>query len=374
MSLPDSDKSADSAITLSIDSLLNERHAVHQGTLQQPEGGGRWAGSFRGRRRGHGSDFDDLRPYSPGDELRHVDWKASARSNTLYTRLYREEREHRVTLVTDMRRTMYTGTTILRSVQACRFTARLLWQSIESGSRLCVIAVSDSGLTVSDNRIGDGAAIDACALLARRFLALQAQYRRAKSCDNAAPTPAGSDLPISGGHAQRHGQATTTAEPPSRPSRPESSPDALISPGSSDQHETGSHITLDQVARWLCTQRQLHGSLIWLSAFDHLGKHFDDAMNTLSRVNRQAAVHMDDGMLEQGLPTGLYGYRSGDWHDRRTRSATLDRGHAKQLQQRLSQQKQRRMERFTALRIPLHHSGTGKNEIVAALRHSGHLP
>ncbi len=322
--------SADASVTVSLESLLNERHTVRESTLRQPAGTGQWAGNFRGERRGHGTDFDDLRPYSAGDELRHVDWKASARSNVLYTRLYREEREHRVTLVTDLRRSMFTGTKALRSARACQLTARLLWQAIESGSRLCVIVVQDKGLAVSDNRAGHSAAIDACALLSRRFEAGSTQ----------------SDV----------------------------ADEKLMMLDRERKHATETDLTLEQVARWLSAQHQLHGSVIWISAFDQLGDQFDEAMNTLSQATRQAAIHLDDDMLEQGLPVGHYGYRSRTLPHRSHRAVTLGRRQVRQLQQQLLLQKQQRDDRFSSLLIPLLNSGAGKTEIVATLRQSGHLP
>ena len=298
--------------------------------MRQAAGTGQWAGNFRGSRRGHGTDFDDLRPYSAGDELRHVDWKASARSNALYTRLYREEREHRVTLLTDLRSSMFTGTHALRSAKACQLSARLLWQATESGSRLCVIGILDAGLAVSDNRAGHNAAIDACALLARHF---EAQARS-------------SDTPC----------------------------EKLISLDPEGKHGSEADLTLEQVARWLSAQRQLHGSVIWLSAFDQLGKYFDQAMNMLSQATRQAAIHIDDDMLEQGLPAGHYGYRSGPLHHRSHQAVTLGRRQLRQLQQHLNLQKQQRSARFSSLLVPLLNSGSGKMDIVATLRQSGHLP
>lgn len=331
------DKHADPAVTVSLQSLLDERHTLRDSTMQQPAGSGRWTGNFRGARRGHGTDFDDLRHYSPGDELRHIDWNASARTDTLHTRLYREEREHRVTFITDLRRSMFTGTRALRSAKACHLTARLLWQAIECGSRACIVIICDNGLAVSDSGGGHRAAIDACALLVRRFQAVQPE--------NGKPDP-----PL-----------------------PESHPDELIST-TSLAADADSMMTLEQVAHWLSAHRQLHGSLIWVSAFDQPGQHFNEAMNVLSQETRQIAIHVDDDMLEQGLPPGHYGYRSGNWHERTQRTINLSRKNAGQLKHYLLLQKQQRIDRFSELLIPLLNSDDGHAQIVASLRQSGHLP
>ncbi|MEZ4216944.1 MAG: DUF58 domain-containing protein [Myxococcota bacterium] len=58
------------------------------------------------RKRGEGSDFEALREYVPGDDPRHVDWKATARRGRLMTRLHRHERSHRVVIAVDASRLM----------------------------------------------------------------------------------------------------------------------------------------------------------------------------------------------------------------------------------------------------------------------------
>jgi uncharacterized protein (DUF58 family) len=55
---------------------------------------------------GSSLEFQDHRPYVPGDDLRHVDWKAFARSEVLSVRLYREEIAPRIDLVIDRSRSM----------------------------------------------------------------------------------------------------------------------------------------------------------------------------------------------------------------------------------------------------------------------------
>jgi uncharacterized protein (DUF58 family) len=51
-------------------------------------------------------EFDDLRPYVPGDDVRDIDWKASARSGTVLTKRFVSEKHHKVLLVADAGRNM----------------------------------------------------------------------------------------------------------------------------------------------------------------------------------------------------------------------------------------------------------------------------
>ncbi len=67
--------------------------------------GGR-VGERLGSGTGSSLEFQDYRPYAPGDDLRHVDWAAYARSELLTVRLYREEVAPRVDLVIDVSRSM----------------------------------------------------------------------------------------------------------------------------------------------------------------------------------------------------------------------------------------------------------------------------
>jgi uncharacterized protein (DUF58 family) len=55
---------------------------------------------------GSSLEFQDYRPYAPGDDLRHVDWAAYARSELLAVRLYREEVSPRIDLVLDTSRSI----------------------------------------------------------------------------------------------------------------------------------------------------------------------------------------------------------------------------------------------------------------------------
>ena len=64
------------------------------------------AGERLGAGTGASLEFEDYRPYGPGDDLRHVDWAAYARTELLAVRLYREEVSPRVDVVIDTSRSM----------------------------------------------------------------------------------------------------------------------------------------------------------------------------------------------------------------------------------------------------------------------------
>ncbi len=59
-------------------------------------------GEYRSAFRGQGMEFEEVREYSPGDEVRHIDWNVSAREGRPYVKLYREERELTMMMLLDM--------------------------------------------------------------------------------------------------------------------------------------------------------------------------------------------------------------------------------------------------------------------------------
>ncbi len=94
------------------------------------------AGPHHTRFRGRGMDFDEVRAYQPGDDMRSIDWRVTARTNTTHTKLFREERERPVYLMTDLRQTMFFGGRRLKSVVAAEVSAALAWAGLNSGDRV----------------------------------------------------------------------------------------------------------------------------------------------------------------------------------------------------------------------------------------------
>jgi uncharacterized protein (DUF58 family) len=67
------------------------------------------AGDFRSVFRGQGIEFDEARRYEPGDDIRSIDWNASARFGVPFVKMYREERELTVLIVLDTSASMFSG-------------------------------------------------------------------------------------------------------------------------------------------------------------------------------------------------------------------------------------------------------------------------
>ncbi|MDO6515379.1 DUF58 domain-containing protein [Neptuniibacter sp. 2_MG-2023] len=87
--------------------------------------------------RGRGMEFDDVREYQPGDDIRHLDWRLMARTGKAHTKLYREERERPVFVLTDLRQPMHFATRgHYKSVLAAYAAAMVVWTTIANGDRV----------------------------------------------------------------------------------------------------------------------------------------------------------------------------------------------------------------------------------------------
>ena len=69
-------------------------------------------GSFRSHFRGRGIEFDSLREYESGDDIRSIDWNLMARSGKTFVKLYREERDLQLFLIVDVSASMAAGCTL----------------------------------------------------------------------------------------------------------------------------------------------------------------------------------------------------------------------------------------------------------------------
>lgn len=117
-------------------------------------------GAYVSHFRGRGMEFDESRPYQPGDDPRSIDWRVTARSATAYTKLFREERERPVLVVVDLRSTMHFATQgCFKSVNASRAAALLAWAAHHRGDRLGGLIFGDTTHRELKPRLGRMAAL-----------------------------------------------------------------------------------------------------------------------------------------------------------------------------------------------------------------------
>ena len=126
------------------------------------------SGRHASRLRGRGLTFEELRDYRPGDDIRSMDWKATARLRKPHVRVYSEERERPVLLVVDQRTSMFFGSVrTTKAVAATELAALAAWRALESGDRVVMtnlativpgLALREAGLeTGGEAPLGDDA-------------------------------------------------------------------------------------------------------------------------------------------------------------------------------------------------------------------------
>ncbi len=102
------------------------------------------SGRHASRLRGRGLTFEELRDYRPGDDIRAMDWKATARLRKPHIRVYSEERERPVLLVVDQRTTMFFGSSrTTKATTATEVAALAAWRTLNNGDRVGALILSD---------------------------------------------------------------------------------------------------------------------------------------------------------------------------------------------------------------------------------------
>ena len=105
-------------------SLLNGRHAS--------------------RLRGRGLNFEEMRDYLPGDDIRSIDWKATARTGKPYVRVFTEERDRPALLVVDQRMSMFFGSELnMKAVTAAEAAAITAFRVLSASDRVGGIVFND---------------------------------------------------------------------------------------------------------------------------------------------------------------------------------------------------------------------------------------
>lgn len=105
---------------------------------------GQFGGAYRAVFKGHGIEFAELREYEPGDDVRAIDWKVSARLSRTHVRRYVEERELSVLVVLDVSGSAWFGTRRqLKGQVAAELAAALVLAGGRQNDRVGLVAVSD---------------------------------------------------------------------------------------------------------------------------------------------------------------------------------------------------------------------------------------
>lgn len=102
------------------------------------------AGNHHSPFRGQGLDFDAVREYVPGDDIRNIDWRVTARTGSPHLKLYKEEKERHTIICVDMNSAMRFGTrNTFKSIQGARCASFLGWQALAHKDRISACFFGD---------------------------------------------------------------------------------------------------------------------------------------------------------------------------------------------------------------------------------------
>ena len=132
-------------VQVALADLLATRHwrAPHAPRTSIPLGA--VAGARLSKLRGRGIDFSEVRLYQPGDDIRTIDWRVTARKNKPHTKIFREERERPTLVVIDQTQSMFFGSRVrTKSVAAAEFGAIAAWRTLAGNDRVGGLVIGNT--------------------------------------------------------------------------------------------------------------------------------------------------------------------------------------------------------------------------------------
>lgn len=128
----------DSAIRVSLADLIDMRHRVREVPLfSTPHRRSPLVGLHHSKLRGRGVDFDQVRIYQPGDDVRTIDWRVTARTQEPHTKLFHEERERPIYLLVEQSPRLFFGSgRLFKSVLAAHAASLIGWAALSHNDRV----------------------------------------------------------------------------------------------------------------------------------------------------------------------------------------------------------------------------------------------
>ncbi|MGB4075899.1 DUF58 domain-containing protein [Pseudomonas sp.] len=133
-------------IRVSLGELIEMRHRVREVQLfSTPARRSPLIGLHHSKLRGRGVDFDQVRVYQAGDDVRTIDWRVTARTQEPHTKLFHEERERPIYLLVEQSARLFFGSGLMfKSVLAAQAASLIGWAALGHNDRI-------GGLVFGDN-------------------------------------------------------------------------------------------------------------------------------------------------------------------------------------------------------------------------------
>src|SRR5277367_4090366 len=136
------------------------------------------SGRHTSRMRGQGLDFEELRSYVFGDDIRTLDWRVTARLQKPFVRVFTEERDRPVMLLVDQRINMFFGSRLsTKSTTAAEVAALCAWSAYAQGDRVGALVFNDSEMEEFQAKRSRSATVRILAGIARQNQSLNANSR-----------------------------------------------------------------------------------------------------------------------------------------------------------------------------------------------------
>jgi len=124
-------------VSVTLKALLDLAKVAASINLQRSSIKAQQSGGYISRFKGRGMEFEESRIYQPGDDIRSIDWRVTARTGKTYTKVFREERERPVFISVDNRHTMQFATRgVFKSVLAAKIAGLMAWTAQNHGDRI----------------------------------------------------------------------------------------------------------------------------------------------------------------------------------------------------------------------------------------------
>ena len=155
------DNKSDGITWISPQRLIQLRHDAGKLPLHSSKIHARQGGAYMSSFKGRGMEFDESRLYMPGDDIRNMDWRVTARTGEPHTKIFREERERPVLIWLDLNPSMFFATRgCFKSVAAAKIAALLAWSTSAHNDRLGALIFSGEEHIELKPRRGKSAVLD----------------------------------------------------------------------------------------------------------------------------------------------------------------------------------------------------------------------
>lgn len=129
-------KNENQGLSVTVEELIAEQQYLPYLTYKQNKVTSNRAGGVKSAFRGRGMEFEEVRAYIFGDDVRDIDWRVTARKAEPYTKVFNEEKDREIIVVLDLSASMVFGTRHeLKSVTAAKITAMIGWLTLRHKDR-----------------------------------------------------------------------------------------------------------------------------------------------------------------------------------------------------------------------------------------------